>query len=87
MEKRKKKKSEYLKMRKLEMEKEAELASKYRDRAKERRAHQDNEDGEVAKENSDKVGCRMRSIVTNTFVRGIGRGMLIAVRISAILRR
>merc|ERR1712168_1299669 len=44
LEKRKKKKAEYLKHRKIEMEKEAELASKYRDRAKERRAHQDAED-------------------------------------------
>ena len=69
------------------MEKEAELASKYRDRAKERRAHHDNEDGEGAKENSDKVGFRMCLIVTNTFERGIGRGMLSEVRISAILRR
>ena len=43
-----------MKQRKIEMEKEAELASKYRDRAKERRAHQDDE-GEGDKETTEKV--------------------------------
>jgi len=47
-EKRKKKKTEYLKQRKVELEKEAELASKYRDRAKERRAVQDQDEETAA---------------------------------------
>ena len=37
VERRKKKKAQYLQMKKMEMDKEAELAAKYRDRAKERR--------------------------------------------------
>ena len=53
LEKRKKKKTEYLKQRKQELEKDAELASKYRDRAKERRSVQDKDESAVANE---KVG-------------------------------
>ena len=47
-ERRRKKKTEYLKQRKLELEKEAELASKYRDRARERRDHQEKDDENAA---------------------------------------
>ena len=65
LEKRKKKKAEYLKHRKMELEKEAELASKYRDRAKERRAHQDAED-DGDKKAQEKVGALWSKLGKNT---------------------
>ena len=44
VERRKKKKAQYLQLKKMEMDKEAELAAKYRDRAKERREVSEKED-------------------------------------------
>ena len=62
-ERRRKKKTEYLKQRKLELEKEAELASKYRDRARERRDYQEKDDENTAAvAAAEKVGSRSLSL-------------------------
>ena len=60
VERRKKKKAQYLQLKKMEMDKEAELAAKYRDRAKERREVSEKEDGGEGKESELRL-CAARS--------------------------